>query len=196
MSNLQNIDGDVNKNSLNLADDNEDVEWWERLEGDILAARRRGDQWIPHPDKPHSLIVIAAWDEQFEPGFQERLQTAGLAQRARPGPDISDNQLSAAAAAFVNRYIEQLFKSGLVNGADDQERACNEAVDEVRHFAKQLSPYSCGVHHWQKCLGDVLKDIRQENRREFLDKLALWKPLEYTQPVRPPIKLVKCWLNG
>jgi hypothetical protein len=94
-------------------------------------------------------------------GAKRLAKATWLAQRARPGPDIPDYQLDAAGRVFLNLYFK----------AHPPEPALEKAILQIRHFVCQLSPHGCGSEtNWH----DIIKGIPQDNRREFLEKLALW----------------------
>jgi hypothetical protein len=133
--------------------------WLKRFEADCAACRERGDQYYFDGE---NMIIVVPPDEVDE----ERCKAAWLAHRARPGPKIYDEQLWTGAAVFIYRYIK---------GKDDRKSAIGAAIREIRHIARQLSPYSLD---WKERWVDALADIPQGNRREFLENLALWKPYQ------------------
>jgi hypothetical protein len=144
----------------------EELAWRKEFVAKCEACLQRGEQW--YFEGLNMVIVVP--EEELD---VEACRAARLAHRARPGPHISDDQLLNAAYVFARRFIK---------GATDRGGTMGKAIREILYFAGLLTPEG---PEWKERWADAVREISQQNRREFLEMLARWRP-------DPPSSQVKC----
>src|SRR5215472_5220038 len=111
--------------ALSVEDRASELAWRELRAARAEACRQQGKQW--YFDGPNMIVVVPPEELDLE-----ACQAAELAHRARPGPNIPDHQLIAAARVFTYRFAK----------ADRRCRTRSEilwdAMYEIQHLTYPL----------------------------------------------------------